>query len=79
MVARFYDHAPYRPDQVHALLRAGNEHGVDRWLTTAKDCVKLEGIWPSPVPLVVMELEIVWPEKEALPDLVEERWRQGHP
>ncbi len=73
LAIRVDDHARYTPRLAARALAAGSAAGVTRWLTTAKDAVKLAAVWPvEPAPAVV-ELEIVWDQSETLPDLVEER------
>jgi tetraacyldisaccharide 4'-kinase len=76
VLARFDDHADYRPADLNPVLRAGQEAGVQGWLTTAKDWIKLQTLWPVEVPVAVAELEVVWLAQKTLPDLVEERLRR---
>ena len=70
---RCRDHARYDGRRLARLLAEGRRRGVDGWLTTAKDRVKLAAIWPPDLPLLVLESKVVWTGREALPDLVEER------
>jgi len=77
LVARFDDHHRYRAAEVRWLQRAGSQAGVTGWLTTEKDWIKLRRFWPSEVPIFPVRLDIDWPGKETLPDLIEERLRQN--
>jgi tetraacyldisaccharide-1-P 4'-kinase len=77
LVARFADHAAYKGAQVESLLKTGQQLGVTGWLTTEKDWVKLREVWPEKWPVAVVGMEVIWPDKAALPDLVEERFRQS--
>jgi tetraacyldisaccharide 4'-kinase len=73
LAIRVDDHAVYTSRLVARALAAGSAAGVTRWLTTAKDAVKLAAIWPERPPLTVVGMAIVWDQSETLPDLVEER------
>lgn len=73
LAIRVDDHAAYDARLVARALAAGSTAGITRWLTTAKDAVKLAALWPAEPPLAVVELTIVWNQSETLPDLVEER------
>jgi tetraacyldisaccharide-1-P 4'-kinase len=75
LIARFDDHHPYQSADVDRLLAAGRQAGVIAWLTTRKDWIKLAALWPTDIPLHVVELEIVWEGEKTLPDLVEERFK----
>jgi tetraacyldisaccharide 4'-kinase len=71
VAVRFDDHVAYRPDQLADIFAAGERAGVERWLTTAKDHVKLAGIWPEATPpLIVVELELTWPGETSLAEAV---------
>lgn len=74
LLARFDDHHTYRHRDVKGLLDAGRKAGVTTWLTTRKDWVKLVVLWSPDIPLLVVDLEIVWEGEKTLPDLVEERF-----
>jgi len=77
LVVRYEDHFAYTRHEVKWLLDAGNEAGVEAWLTSGKDWIKLNSHWPAEVPVNVPQLEIDWLNEETLPDLVEERLSQG--
>ncbi|MFO7607757.1 MAG: tetraacyldisaccharide 4'-kinase [Candidatus Krumholzibacteriia bacterium] len=70
---RCADHARYEERllaRVAAILRrAGRPLAV----TTQKDWVKLETIWPADLPVAVARLDVRWTGGRALPDLVGER------
>ncbi|MBA4377174.1 MAG: tetraacyldisaccharide 4'-kinase [Gemmatimonas sp.] len=58
---RCADHARYDPRRVAQLLAEGTRRGAACWLTTAKDRVKLSGVWPADAPpLYTVGLELVW-------------------
>jgi tetraacyldisaccharide 4'-kinase len=64
----FRDHARYRSGRVLRLARAAESAGVDYVVTTAKDAVKLRGLWPAAAPpVLVADLAVCW---EAGEDLV---------
>ena len=73
LIVRFADHCPYTPHDVRWLQDTGRKAGVNAWVTSGKDWVKLKADWPAELPVAVPQLEIVWPAEETLPDLVEER------
>ena len=61
IAARFDDHARYGAADVAEAVALGARLGVRRWLTTAKDHVKLERLWPADAPtLKVVELDLDW-------------------
>ncbi len=61
VVARFDDHVAFSRRDVDDLLASGVASGVRRWLTTAKDHVKLSPLWPDSAPqLHVVALELSW-------------------
>lgn len=75
---RHGDHCRYHAGLVEHALAAGRRHGVEHWITTAKDWVKLAPLWPRDVPISTAELDVFWTGKRTLPDIVEERlsdWR----
>ena len=47
VAVRFDDHIAYRAEHLPEIVAAGAGEAVERWLTTAKDHVKLAGIWPD--------------------------------
>ncbi|MBU8871995.1 MAG: tetraacyldisaccharide 4'-kinase [Gemmatimonadales bacterium] len=73
VVIRCSDHVRYTPDLVRSVLLEMKKSGAKSLVTTAKDWVKLEALWPEDVPLVVADLDIWWGDRNALPDIIEER------
>ena len=73
VVIRCSDHVQYTTGLVGRILQEMEKTGTDQLVTTAKDWVKLEGLWPGRIPVQVADLAIVWGEENALPDLVEKR------
>jgi len=72
LAVRADDHARYDAPFVRACLARGRRHGVEAWLTTAKDWVKLRPLWPRDIHLGVVELTLRWTGGGALSDLVRE-------
>ena len=70
---RCRDHCRYDPALVRRILAAGARCGVTGWITTAKDWIKLQEVWPPSAPIQVVELAVAWSGRKTLPDLVEER------
>jgi tetraacyldisaccharide 4'-kinase len=63
----FPDHARYRPALVRRIARAAESAGVDYVVTTAKDAVKLRGLWPAAAPpVLVADLAVSWDSGEDL-------------
>ncbi len=61
LAVRCDDHARYDASEVAGFVAAGARVGVEHWLTTAKDHVKLGPVWPDDAPpLHVVELELAW-------------------
>ena len=73
LVIRCGDHVAYTSGLVERILGELDHSGADRLVTTAKDWVKLEEFWPGAMPVLVADLVIEWGNKNALPDLIEER------
>lgn len=70
LAVRLDDHARYDRRLLARILAAGRERGVRRWLSTAKDGVKLVSLWPDEAPpLGLVSLEPVW-EGDASPERV---------
>ncbi len=71
VAVRFDDHIAYRAEHLPEIVAAGAGEAVERWLTTAKDHVKLAGIWPDDAPpLTVVNLELTWPGEPGLAEAV---------
>ena len=71
VIARFDDHVAFSRADVGGLLSAGTDSGVSRWLTTAKDHVKLSALWPERAPdLCIVELELAWRGPDTLVETV---------
>lgn len=66
---RLRDHAPYDRGLVQKCRATFAREGVEAILTTAKDWIKLRTFWDDPRPLAILDLHIVWDEKNAL-----DRW-----
>ena len=77
IIGRFDDHAPYDAPMLEDLWRRSREAGVRRWLTTAKDRIKLARIWPPDLELVEIGLQVDWAPGSGLADLVVERMKRG--
>jgi len=73
VVVRLSDHEPYGAMVVERIRRALSANDCRSLVTTAKDWVKLERLWPAAVPAFVVELNIVWGDGETLTDLIGER------
>lgn len=72
---RCSDHKRFTPALVERIRREMHAAGAVRLVTTAKDWVKLEELWPPDERCLVADLRIEWGQGNALPDLVEERVR----
>jgi len=73
LAVRCRDHCRYDPALMRRILAAGARCGVTAWVTTEKDWVKLQDVWPLSAPIQVVELTVTWTGRKTLPDLVEER------
>jgi tetraacyldisaccharide 4'-kinase len=60
VLVRYDDHVSYDVSAVNRLSTLGSERKLDAWLTTAKDSIKLAGIWNGPTPLLEVGLELSW-------------------
>ncbi len=60
VVVRYDDHVPYDVSAAARLNAVGSDLKLDAWLTTAKDGIKLAGIWTGPIPLLEVGLELSW-------------------
>jgi tetraacyldisaccharide-1-P 4'-kinase len=78
LAVRCADHARYDRRQVARWMRAGRRAGIDAWLTTAKDALKLAPLWPATPPLVTVDLSIRWMGRQALPEWIGERLCSPH-
>ena len=54
----FPDHHPYTPTDWQAICDAAHREGVEALVTTAKDAVRLESSWSSPVPLYTLHINV---------------------
>lgn len=70
---RLPDHGDYDDPVRRRLAELAGGHGLQAWLTTAKDQVKLGPHGPGDLPVVVAQLAVSWTTTPTLPDLVEER------
>jgi len=77
LAVRCNDHCSYSPRLLARILDSGKEKGITAWLTTAKDYVKLQSLWPQDIPLVPVELAIKWAQEKTLDDLIVERLQTG--
>ncbi len=73
LAVRCRDHSPYDRKLLDRILAAGGTCGVNTWITTGKDWIKLADFWPADVPVLLADLSLDWTGRETLPDLVEER------
>lgn len=74
LTVRCDDHAAYSPALLRRVLAAGERAGVERWLSTGKDRVKLSGVWPEDAPpLAAAGLELDWLGGPTPADLVAAR------
>ncbi len=73
LMIRCGDHVRYTRHLVQRILQMIKRDRAEQLVTTAKDWVKLEALWPDDIPVVVADLEILWGIKNTLPDLIEER------
>ncbi len=67
---RCADHCRYDGGLLAHVLAVGRGHGVVQWVTTEKDWVKLQPLWPPAIPLAVARLEVRWTNALALPEVV---------
>ena len=71
LAVRCADHAHYDRRRVARLLAEGSRRGAACWLTTAKDRVKLSGVWPPEAPpLYTVGLELDWRSPEPVERIV---------
>jgi len=54
----FNDHHIYQTNDVERIVRAAKIARCDAAVTTLKDLVKLERIWPEDIPLIYLEISI---------------------
>jgi tetraacyldisaccharide 4'-kinase len=79
VTARFDDHAAYTPETLREVLQQARRHDVRCWLTTAKDYVKLQAVWPETIQLYCVELQLSWTGEQTLAQIVlkeTERWHR---
>jgi len=70
---RLKDHQEYGPRLVGRVISEIDQDGPLPLVTTAKDWVKLEALWPAERMVFVADLELEWGQPNALPQLVRER------
>lgn len=70
LAVRVDDHCRYDARLVRRVLDAGRRAKVGAWVTTAKDWVKLEALWPAEVPASLVLQRVQWRGSQALPQLV---------
>ncbi len=70
---RCQDHVPYTRATVHKLTAALDQAGAQGLVTTEKDWVKLSSLWEDPRPVLVLDLELKWQQKNALLHYLKER------
>ncbi len=75
LAVRCRDHARYDVRTLARILAQGRARGVTAWVTTAKDWVKLGGLWPAEVAVAVVDLHLAWHGAPALPRFVMQRRR----
>jgi tetraacyldisaccharide 4'-kinase len=73
---RLPDHCAYGEKELGRIATLADTHGLDAWLTTEKDLVKLGGRWPLRCPPAWVRLDVVWTTTPTLSELVEERLRR---
>ncbi len=65
LVLRCRDHANYTKKLQETILKAMDETGAEGLVTTAKDWVKLSNVWNDPRPVLVLNMELIWGNKDA--------------
>jgi tetraacyldisaccharide 4'-kinase len=75
LAIRLRDHQEYSPRLARRICSAMDDHEARTLVTTAKDWVKLKPFWPGQHPVTVVDLDLEWGHRNALPQLVEERAR----
>ncbi len=73
LTVRCGDHQQYRESLLARIISEMEQAGADTLVTTAKDWVKLESLWPAGSAVLIADLELEWGQKNALPDWIEER------
>ncbi|MGD9548328.1 MAG: tetraacyldisaccharide 4'-kinase [Candidatus Krumholzibacteriia bacterium] len=73
LVIRCRDHEPFGPGVRGRILAAVRRCGASSVVCTAKDWIKLEGVWPGDLNGVVLDQRLVWTSEPALPDLIRKR------
>jgi tetraacyldisaccharide 4'-kinase len=73
LALRLRDHQEYGPSLVARVKKYLAQESCAALVTTAKDWVKLAPFWQGTEPVLVAELDVVWGQTNALPQLVEER------
>ena len=70
---RCRDHVNYGQSLVQTILKEMDETGAETLLTTAKDWVKLSGVWNDSRPVMVLDMELKWAKKDAFNHWLVER------
>lgn len=70
---RCRDHENYGPKLVRNILNHMDDTGARGLVTTAKDWVKLSHMWQDSRPVFVLDMELVWHEKNAFNHWLVER------
>ena len=73
LAVRCGDHQHYDRKRVARVRREMERAGIGLLVTTAKDWVKLEALWPAGAEVLIADLELRWGNRNALPDWIEER------
>jgi len=73
LAIRCADHAPYDAALRARIGAAIARVGAPLTVTTEKDWIKLQAVWPLELPVAVARLEVRWTGARTLPDLVGER------
>lgn len=73
LAVRGGDHQRYDPAIVGRIGEEMRKAGAELLVTTAKDWVKLAPLWPVGRPARVVDLDLAWGKRNALPDWIEER------
>lgn len=76
LAIRLADHQRYDRALAERILGAFRRSGAACLVTTDKDWIKLQGLWPASLPVVRVVQDLAWGHAEALPALVRERWQE---
>lgn len=73
---RCQDHVKYTNRLVDEILKEMDGTEAEILVTTAKDWVKLSNVWSDPRPVFVLEMSLIWQQKNALNQWLVERVNQ---